>query len=217
MKIKLDYGDHGMSVDLPDDVITVIQPRPRPPSPDPHAALLNALRNPAGVPRLRDVAPRGAQVAISVCDITRAQPRPQMLRAILEEMPDVRPEDVTVFVATGTHRGNTAEEVEAMLGPDLAGELRVVMHDSRDSESLTYLGETSNGVPVWLNREWVEADFRITTGFVEPHFFAGFSGGPKMVAPGPGGARHGDGAPRRKAYWPSSGYVGCHGWQPGAG
>ena len=85
-------------------------------------------------------------MAISVCDITRAQPRPQMLRAILEEMPDVRSEDVTVFIATGTHRGNTAaEEVEAMLGPDLAGELRVVMHDARDPASLTYLGETSNG------------------------------------------------------------------------
>ena len=123
-------------------------------------------------------------MAISVCDITRAQPRPQMLRAILEEMPEVRTEDITVFIATGTHRGNTAAEVEAMLGPDLAGELRVVMHDSRDSESLTYMGETSNGVPVLLNREWVESDFKITTGFVEPHFFAGFSGGPKMVAPG---------------------------------
>ena len=137
------------------------------------------------VPRLRDTVPRGATVAISVCDITRAQPRPQMLRAILEEMPEVRPEDVTVFIATGTHRGNTTEEVEAMLGPDLAGELRVVMHDARDTESLIRPGaDTSTGVPVLLNREWVEADFRITTGFVEPHFFAGFSGGPKMVAPG---------------------------------
>ena len=184
MKIKLDYGDHGMSVDLPDSVTTVIQPRPRPALPDPHAALLHALRNPIEVPRLRDTAPRGATVAISVCDITRAQPRPQMLRAILEEMPEVRTEDVTVFIATGTHRGNTAAEVEAMLGPDLAGELRVVMHDARNTESLIRLGDTSTGVPVLLNREWVEADFRITTGFVEPHFFAGFSGGPKMVAPG---------------------------------
>ena len=184
MKIKLDYGDHGMSVDLPDDVTTVIQPRPRPALPDPHAGLMHALRNPAGVPRLRDTVAGGATVAISVCDITRAQPRPQMLRAILEEMPEVRPEDVTVFVATGTHRGNTAAEVEAMLGPDLACELRVVMHDARNTESLIRLGDTSTGVPVLLNREWVEADFRITTGFVEPHFFAGFSGGPKMVAPG---------------------------------
>ena len=184
MKINLDYGDHGMSVDLPDDVTTVIQPRPRPALPDPHAGLMHALRNPIGVPRLRDTVAGGATVAISVCDITRAQPRPQMLRAILEEMPEVRTEDVTVFIATGTHRGNTAEEVEAMLGPDLSGELRVVMHDARNTESLIRLGDTSTGVPVWLNREWVESDIKITTGFVEPHFFAGFSGGPKMVAPG---------------------------------
>ena len=173
-----------MFVDLPDDFTTVIQPRPRPALPDPHRALVDALRNPVGVRPLRDAVPRGASVGISVCDITRAQPRPQMLRAILEEMPHVRTEDVTVFIATGTHRGNTVEEVEAMLGPDLAGELRVVMHDARDTESLAHVGETSKGVPVWLNREWVESEFKITTGFVEPHFFAGFSGGPKMVAPG---------------------------------
>ncbi len=173
-----------MPVDLPDDATTVIQPQPRPALPDPHAALLHALRNPVGVRPLRDAVPKGAMVGISVCDITRAQPRPQMLRAILEEIPRVRTEDITVFIATGTHRGNTAEEVEAMLGAELAGELRVVMHDARDFGSLVHLGETSKGVPVLLNREWVESDFKITTGFVEPHFFAGFSGGPKMVAPG---------------------------------
>ena len=184
MRIKLDYGDHGMPVDLPDDATTVIQPRPRSALPDAHAALSHALRHPVGVRPLRDAVPRGATVGISVCDITRAQPRPQMLRAILEEMPHVRTEDITIFIATGTHRGNTAEEVEAMLGPDLAGELRVVMHDARDPATLAFLGETSKGVPVWLNREWVDMDFKITTGFVEPHFFAGFSGGPKMVAPG---------------------------------
>ena len=184
MNIKLDYGDHGMSVDLPDVAATVIQPRPRTALHDTHAALVHALKNPTGVPALREAVPRGATVGISVCDVTRAQPRPQMLRAILEEMPHVRPEDVTVFIATGTHRGNTDEEVDAMLGPDLARELRVVMHDSRDPDLLAYLGTTSKEVPVWLNREWVESDFKITTGFVEPHFFAGFSGGPKMVAPG---------------------------------
>lgn len=184
MNIKLDYGEHGMSVDLPDDVTTVIQPRPQLALPDPHAALVHVLRLPIGVPPLRDTVPRGATVGISVCDITRAQPRPQMIRAILEEMPHVRKEDITVFIATGTHRGNTAEEVKAMLGPDLARDLRVVMHDARDQATLAFLAETSKGVPVWLNREWVDTDFKITTGFVEPHFFAGFSGGPKMVAPG---------------------------------
>lgn len=71
-----------------------------------------------------------------------------------------------------------------MLGDELVERLRVVNHDARDKATLTFLGEHGDGVPVWINSEWVQADLRITTGFVEPHFFAGFSGGPKMVAPG---------------------------------
>ena len=184
MKVNLEYGTDGLSVNLPDRNTTVIQPRDRPAAADPHAAIVHALRNPEGTRPLRELARKGATVAISVCDITRAQPRPQVLRALLEEMPQVRPEDVVVCVATGTHRANTDAEVEAMLGKKLAGSLRVVMHDARDDNTLTRLDDTSAGVPVWLNRDWVTADLRITTGFVEPHFFAGFSGGPKMVAPG---------------------------------
>ena len=71
-----------------------------------------------------------------------------------------------------------------MLGDELVERVRVVNHDARDKSTLTYLGEHGRGVPVWINTEWVEADLRITTGFVEPHFFAGFSGGPKLVTPG---------------------------------
>ena len=71
-----------------------------------------------------------------------------------------------------------------MLGDEVVDSVRVVNHDARDDASLVWIGRLGADVPVWLNREWVEADVRITTGFVEPHFFAGFSGGPKMVAPG---------------------------------
>jgi nickel-dependent lactate racemase len=99
-------------------------------------------------------------------------------------MPDVRPEDVTIFIATGTHRANTDSELERMLGREILGAYRVVNHDSRDASSLERVGRTTTGVPVLLNREFLQADIRLTTGFVEPHFFAGFSGGPKMVAPG---------------------------------
>jgi len=91
---------------------------------------------------------------------------------------------VTVFIATGTHRRNSPGEIEQMLGAEIARSCRVVCHDARDGASLMHAGGTRTGVRVLLNREWVESDFKITTGFVEPHFFAGFSGGPKMVAPG---------------------------------
>jgi lactate racemase len=82
------------------------------------------------------------------------------------------------------HRGNTAAELEAMLGADLLARYRVVNHDARDASTVRSLGATTTGVAASLNREFLGADVRITTGVVEPHFFAGFSGGPKMVAPG---------------------------------
>jgi nickel-dependent lactate racemase len=171
-------------VDLPQDRVTVIEPVFRPAIADPHAALVAALRAPLGRPPLRELVKPGQTVAISVCDITRAQPRREMLAAIFEEMPDIPAGDVTILIATGTHRDNTDEELEEMLGQYVVGRYKVINHDSRDREGLIGGGQTSSGVPVHLNRAWMYADVKITTGFVEPHFFAGFSGGPKMVAPG---------------------------------
>ncbi len=184
MKVRLDYGASGLHVEFPEDRVTVIEPVYRPSAADPAGALLNALRSPIGSLPLRKLFRPGQKVAISVCDITRAQPRQIMLESLLAEMPGVRMPDVTVLIATGTHRRNTPEEIETMLGRQIAEHCRIVCHDARDNASLVHAGDTGTGVRVFLNREWVEADFKITTGFVEPHFFAGFSGGPKMVAPG---------------------------------
>jgi lactate racemase len=184
MRLKLDYGTSGLDVDLPDDHVTVIEPVYRPPAPDPHATLLAAMRAAIDRPPLPAIVTPGQRIAISVCDVTRPQPRRAMIEAILAELPQVRREDVTILIATGTHRANTPVELERMLGPDILRQCRVINHDSRNAATLQYVGRTSTGVEVRLNREWLAADIRITTGFVEPHFFAGFSGGPKMVAPG---------------------------------
>jgi lactate racemase len=184
VNLQLDYGTDGLAVDVPDERLTVIEPAHRPAVEDPHAALLAAMRAPLGSRPLRDLVRRGQRVAISVCDITRAQPRQQMLRALFEDLPEARAGDVTILIATGTHRANTQDELERMLGRDIMHQYRVINHDSRDPDALRFVGRTSTGVPVYLNREWLDADVRVTTGFVEPHFFAGFSGGPKMIAPG---------------------------------
>jgi nickel-dependent lactate racemase len=184
VRLRLDYGTNGLDVDLPDERITVIEPHHRPAVPDPQATLLQAMRAPMQCVPLRDLVRPGQRIAISVCDITRAQPRREMLLALFHEMPGVRAEDVTILIATGTHRTNTPAELERMLGREILDRYRVVNHDSRDRSSLEYVGQTSTGVAVYMQREFVHADVRITTGFVEPHFFAGFSGGPKMVAPG---------------------------------
>src|ERR1700704_6657264 len=111
MRLKLDYGTDGLDVDLPDERMTVIEPVFRDAVTDPHAALIQALRAPIGRPPLREIVKSGQRVAISVCDITRAQPRAEMIRALIEEMPGIRPEDVAILIATGTHRINTPAEL----------------------------------------------------------------------------------------------------------
>jgi nickel-dependent lactate racemase len=182
--IRLAYGEHGLIVNLPADRTTVVMPRHRPASADPRATLREAIRRPVAGPPLAALIRPGQRVAIAVCDITRPQPRQVMLEALLEVLDGViAPDDIVVLVATGTHRASTPDELVGMLGADVLARCRVVDHDARDRASLVDLGAIG-GVPVWLARDWVEADIRITTGFVEPHFFVGFSGGPKMVAPG---------------------------------
>jgi nickel-dependent lactate racemase len=185
MLVELAFGEGHLSVELPANRTTVVRPRHLPAAPDEHAEVVAALERPVAGPRLRDLARPGQTVAISVCDGTRPQPRHIVLPALLDELAGiVDRRDVVVLVATGTHRGNTVAELVDMLGRELYESVEVVNHDARDDSQLCWLGTHGDGVPVWLNRRWVEADLRITTGFVEPHFFAGFSGGPKLVAPG---------------------------------
>jgi nickel-dependent lactate racemase len=183
--VRLAYGEEGLEVELPTDRTTVVEPTYAAGAADQTGVLRTALRHPVAGPPLREIVRPGQTVAISMCDGTRPQPRHLMIPAVLEELEGIVDlADVVVLVATGTHRGNTDAEIRAMLGDEVVDRVRVVNHDARDDSSLVWLGRHGRGVPVFLNRLWVEADVRITTGFVEPHFFAGFSGGPKLVAPG---------------------------------
>jgi len=183
--VRLAYGETGLVVGFPEDRTTIITSR-YVPAPDDQVSLLrSALEEPVAGPRLGELLTPGQTVAISVCDITRPQPRQLLLPLLLDELEQsVDLDDVVILIATGTHRPNDDEELEVMLGPSVLARTRVVSHDARDERQLAWCGTLGHGVPVWLNRQWVEADVRVTTGFVEPHFFAGFSGGPKMVAPG---------------------------------
>ena len=184
MRVRLAYGHDGLEVELPSERTTVIEPTYVPGLPDAVGAILTALRNPLGTPPLRQVVNANHRVAISVCDITRPMPSETLLPLLLGELRHVPPANITILIATGTHRTNTHEELVAMLGEDVVRDYRVLNHNGFDEDSLESIGGTESGIEVRLNRQWVESDIRITTGFVEPHFFAGFSGGPKMVAPG---------------------------------
>jgi len=185
LPVTLAYGSTGLTVDFPSDRTTVVAPKFLEAAPDPASTLRDALAKPVSGRPLRDIVTPGQRIAVSLCDLTRPQPRELMVRALLAELDGIASrDDFTLLVATGTHRGNTDSELRQMLGDELVDTMRIVNHDARDTESLAWMGTYGEGVPVWLNRHWVDADIRITTGFVEPHFFAGFSGGPKLVAPG---------------------------------
>jgi nickel-dependent lactate racemase len=167
------------------DGAAVITPVPTAAAADIPAVLRRALREPVSGAPLRDRVRPGQTVAISACDITRPQPRHLMIPAILEELEGIVDlDDVVILVATGTHRANTELELRSMFGNAVVDAVRIVNHDARDGGTHRFVGTLGDDVPVWLNELWLDADVRLTTGFVEPHFFAGFSGGPKMVAPG---------------------------------
>nr|NIO68300.1 nickel-dependent lactate racemase [Anaerolineae bacterium] len=123
-------------------------------------------------------------VAIVFSDITRPQPRERMLSVLLEELAHVPSENIVLINALGTHRPNTEEELIGMLGREIAEGYRIVQHNAWDKDNMVYLGPTSFGHETYINGVYMGARVKILTGFIEPHFFAGFSGGPKAVLPG---------------------------------
>lgn len=184
MRVKLAYGRSGLRVELPDERTTVVEPTYVPGLPDAVGAIRDALRNPIGAPPLRQIAKPTDSVAISVCDVTRPMPSALLLPVLLRELRHIPPRNIAILIATGTHRANTDAELAETLGKDIAANYTVINHDAFDDDSLAYVGSADDGIPIRINKRWMESDIRIATGFVEPHFFAGFSGGPKMIAPG---------------------------------
>jgi len=162
---------------------TVIDPKQERAIADPGSAFRRCAEAPIGSRPLREMVRPGDRVVIVTSDGTRAVPNKLLIPLILEELP-VPASQVTVILGTGTHRPNTPAEIEAMFGADLAARVRIVNHDGFSSESNVDVGRTADGYPVLFNREYVEADVRIAVGFIEPHFFAGFSGGAKGIMPG---------------------------------
>jgi len=184
MNVDLAYGRGRLPIDFPVDRTTVLEPTYLDGLPNQTQAVRDALRAPLGTPPLRQLVRPGQTVAISICDSTRPMPSHTVLPVVLEELSHIRTGDIVVLVATGTHRATTPAELESMVGSNVLEHVTVINHDAFDQAGLCQLPDVQPEVPVWLNRHWMEADVRVTTGFVEPHFFAGFSGGPKMVAPG---------------------------------
>jgi nickel-dependent lactate racemase len=185
MKVHLPYGESDIEAEVP-DAATVLVPEHVDPLPDPEAAVRAAIAAPIGRRPLREMAHAGQRAAIVVSDVTRPVPNQVILPPILEtlEFGGMRREDITIVVGTGLHRASRPDEHERFLGDAILSRYRVVDHDARDRSTHVLFATGSDTPGVWLNREYIDADLRIVTGFVEPHLFAGYSGGGKGVLPG---------------------------------
>ncbi len=189
MRVKLAYGREGLWVDLPEKNVTVVEPRFVEGLADEGAAIIRALQQPLGSPPLRELVTPKDTVAIVFSDITRPTPNDRLLPPLLAELDCVPREQITLINALGLHRSNTDEELRGMLGTEIVDGYHIVQHDGRDENSLVNLGRTRFDHEILINRIYAEATVKILTGFIEPHLFAGFSGGPKAVLPGVAGAQ----------------------------
>ncbi|PID55834.1 hypothetical protein CSB45_14080 [candidate division KSB3 bacterium] len=187
MNIRLDYGKSGLEISLPDEAaVSIVEPKHLDALPDQFEAVRAAVRNPIASPPLRELVRPGNTVGIVFYDITRPTPDRIMTPLLLEELEaaGIVREQITLYNATGTHRANSDQELRTMLGDEVVEGCRIVQNDAADKDSHVLVGTTSSGNAIWIHKELVESDIRILTGFIEPHFFAGFSGGGKAIMPG---------------------------------
>lgn len=185
MNINLAYGRSGLTITLPERQIDVLEPQFVNGLADELGAIQEALRSPIGTAPLVELVKPGDTVVIVHTDITRATPNDRILPVILHELESagINRGDIFLLNGLGTHRPQTQNELRLMLGDHIVDNYRCLQHDCFDEANLLSLDGSPSGNPVRINRSYLEADVRILTGFIEPHFFAGFSGGPKAIVP----------------------------------
>lgn len=182
MQVNLAYGKTGLAVELPEGTI-IIEPKEQPALPGQVEAVARAIAQPLGSPPVEELA-RGKSVCIVTSDLTRPVPNKPILGALLPTLERAGAKSIKILVATGLHRPNTHEELCQMLGGDVVAKYQIINHRATAKEELEFIANLSGGTPLWVNKHYLEAECKILTGFIEPHFFAGFSGGRKAILPG---------------------------------
>jgi nickel-dependent lactate racemase len=187
MRVHLDYDRNGLDVELPGErVLKCLRHQPAVPLSDPAAAVAECLARPIGTPPLRQLAKGRRSACVVISDVTRPVPNqillPPLLRALEES--GIPRDRILILVATGMHRPNIGAELIEMVGRSLAENYQIENHDGRNLAEHTYLGQSPRGVPIWIDSRYLQSDLKITTGLIEPHFMAGYSGGRKLICPG---------------------------------
>jgi nickel-dependent lactate racemase len=185
MIVNLAYGKTGYSIELSDKYqVDIIEPRWIESPKDQSLAITQALRNPYNCKPLKEMVDKNDKVAILFSDITRATPYHTILPALLRELQGIPQKNITFFCANGTHRLATDEELIKILGKNIVKKYEIIQNDANNSELHEYVGTTASGNEVFINKKVLKCNIKILTGFIEPHFFAGFSGGGKSLIPG---------------------------------
>ncbi|MGQ9505020.1 MAG: nickel-dependent lactate racemase [Thermogutta sp.] len=187
MHVNLEYGRTGLVVDLPDrNVVKVLRYRPAEVLPNPAETIRERLWRPTGTPSLPDLAVGRRSACIAICDITRPVPNEVILSEVLPllEQSGIPREKITILLATGLHRPNLGDELIEIVGKSIVENYRIENHNGQAPDEHEFLGESPRGVPIWIDRRYIQADLKITIGLIEPHFMAGYSGGRKLICPG---------------------------------
>ncbi len=187
MKLKLDYGRGKLEIDIDkNNLLYIVSSSLANALAEPKKKIVESLKKPIGTLPLKDKIGGSKKICIVISDSTRAVPTKLILEALLGELHSygVSRDLITILIATGLHRPNLGKELEGLVGGDIMTSYRIVNHNARDRESCRFIGKTKRGTPIILNKIFLDSDFKILTGLIEPHFMAGFSGGRKAVCPG---------------------------------
>ncbi|MFX1409957.1 MAG: nickel-dependent lactate racemase [Promethearchaeota archaeon] len=192
--MKFDYGKNGLEISLdPSWNVNILQPTFQSVIENPVYEIKKAINNPISCPSLKSIIRKTQklnQICLVVSDATRPVPSHLILEALIEELNSygITDKKIVVLIATGLHRPSHEEELSRIVGNKLIERLKVINHVATDKKSLKYLGKSTDDIPIYINKAFYESDLKILTGYVEPHFFFGFSGGRKALIPGIAGA-----------------------------
>jgi len=184
LEVEILYGKQNKTVDFPEPNTVILDPKQVDVISNEEEAIRKSLKYPINSPALRDLIGIDDTVAIVFSDITRPVRNDLILPVLLEELNSLPDDRIVLINALGTHRKNTPEELTEILGSEITERYRVHQHDFQDQSNLLSLGMNSYDHEVWVNKVYLESTVRILTGLIEPHLFAGISGGPKSVLPG---------------------------------